>query len=419
MSWRRRKAAVAAAAAATAAAAMATRSGIQNVFVHLTLRRHGSVSFAATRVAPPLGPRQVISRSASAASRPTGVGSGMEDMESWPAKKLRSFLDERGIAHNDCFEKRELIDRARTALATQPSPSAAATSAKFSAARAAFRNFGELLVIKADGSVDSTSSSTSEASSIVFLHGLGDTAQGWAGLLPGMLSLPGMRYVLPTAEALPFAATSVTSWFDAGVLSSMTDAGAMNNLMSTVGPQVMQNSINYCHHLLRVELERGIASERLFLGGFSQGGCVAVRAALSFPDAALGGCVAASTFLGSASDLPVADANQRLPILCCHGEADEVVPLAAGQGLADMMRNRGVPAEWRTYPGMGHTSCQEQAVDIRRFVQRRLVVAEGDSGLNKRRARDLKILLQEMGVDTSGCYEKADLLERARAALLK
>jgi len=294
---------------------------------------------------------------------------------------------------------------------------ASATSTQSAAKEAGFQDFGEL-VIKADASASSHGSSTREMSSIVFLHGLGDTAQGWASLLPEMLPLPGMRYVLPTAEALPVAGASITSWFDEGVLNSLTNAAAMNNLMATVGSQVMQKSINYCHHLLRAELERGIVSERLFLGGFSQGGCVAVRAALSFPDATLGGCVAASTFLGSAADLPVADANRRLPILSCHGDADEVVPLAAGQGLVDELRRRELPAEWRTYPGMGHTSCQEQAVDIRRFIHRRLVVAEGDSGLSKRKARDLKILLREMGVDASGCYERADLLALARAALL-
>jgi len=411
MPLRRRHAAVAAATTATAAAVITIRSGIQNGSFQLAFRRHGHVSLAAARAATLRGHRQVISRCVGAASCSAGVGNGVEDLEGWPVKKLRSFLDERKIAHNDCFERCDLIERARMALLTQPLPSVAT--------KAEFQDFGELLVIKADGSISSTKSSTAETSSIVFLHGLGDTAQGWASLLPGMLPLPGMRYVFPTAEALPFAGASITSWFDAGVLTSLTDAGAMRNLMANVGPQVMQRSIDYCHHLLRVEMKSGIASERLFLGGFSQGGCVAVRAATSFPDAALGGCVAASTFLGSAADFPVADANQRLPILCCHGEVDGTVPLAAGQDLADTLRTRGKPTEWRTYAGMGHTSCQEQAVDIRRFIQGRLVAEEGACGLSKRKARDLKILLRQMGVDTSGCYEKADLLERARVALLK
>jgi len=105
-------------------------------------------------------------------------------------------------------------------------------------------------------------------------------------------------------------------------------------------------------------------------------------------------------------------------VLCCHGEADQIVPTSAGQQLCASLREKGLAVEWRSYPGMGHASCPEEAADVRRFVQRRLVAQGGEQGLRGLTARQLKGLLRELGVDTSACYEKDDLLDRAKLSLL-
>jgi len=44
----------------------------------------------------------------------------------------------------------------------------------------------------------------------------------------------------------------------------------------------IQQSINYIHSLIDDEIARGTPSERIILGGFSQGGCIALAAALSY-----------------------------------------------------------------------------------------------------------------------------------------
>ena len=95
-----------------------------------------------------------------------------------------------------------------------------------------------------------------------------------------------------------------------------------------------QGSVDYVHALIRREVARGVPVERVVIGGFSQGGLIAVRAALSFPDAALGGALALSTFFGS-DDAPVADANRQLRVFVAHGEADNVVPVSEGRRVAE------------------------------------------------------------------------------------
>lgn len=330
------------------------------------------------------------------------------DLGSWSVRQLRQLLDERGISHADCFEKQDLVQRAQSVLkqdtSAQDGPQLASAGSRFS-------GFGELLTIQGD---------TKDAT-MIFLHGLGDAADGWASMLPRMLQVPNLRYVLPTAESLSWpgapAGQGVTSWFDASVLGAIFGGGSTVGLMSTVRSEVMRTSIDYCHHLLRAELRRGVPARRLFLGGFSQGGCLAARAALAFPDAPLGGCIAASTFLGDAVQLAIADANLGLQVLCCHGDADQVVPTTEGLRMAEELRRKKVGVEWRMYPGMGHTSCAEQAVDMRRFIQRQLLLSQGEVGLAAMPARNLKLLLRDLGIDTSGCFDKSDLLERARLSM--
>ena len=104
------------------------------------------------------------------------------------------------------------------------------------------------------------------------------------------------------------------------------------------------------------------------MGGFSQGGLIATRAALSFPDAPLGGVLALSTFFGS-DEAPVAESQAELRVLVAHGEADNVVPLGEGQRVASSVRRLAPDAavDFRAYRGMGHSTCDEQVRGFHRL----------------------------------------------------
>jgi len=332
----------------------------------------------------------------------------LEDVSTWRPSEMRRYLDERGIRHNDCFEKSELIARVEETVARNlppkaaqdPQPSAATASATDPLREAAgrFANFGELVELP---------SAQKEDGVFIFLHGFGDSGRGFVSQLPNLLSLPSVRYVLPTAPSL----SGMRSWF--------TTAAMMGG--ASVGGEAVRESIEYVHVLIRREIARGIPSEKIFVGGFSQGGCIAVQAALSFPDAPLGGCVAASTFLslgGGPQSVQVAAINRRLPVLGVHGEADGAVPLSSGQSLVDTLRQQGIQAEFRSYPGMGHAYCPEEARDVSGFVARCLRTAVRPDELARMSAKELKALLLDAGISVVGCFEKSELLERARETLL-
>ena len=59
-------------------------------------------------------------------------------------------------------------------------------------------------------------------------------------------------------------------------------------------------------------------------------------------------------------------------MLVAHGEADNVVPLSEGRRVASSVRRLAPDAavDFRTYSGMGHSTCDEQVSDLRSTEER-------------------------------------------------
>lgn len=109
----------------------------------------------------------------------------------------------------------------------------------------------------------------------------------------------------------------------------------------------------------------GVAANRIIVGGFSQGGALALHTGLTF-NQTLGGVVALSCWLPLHKTFPDArKALDSLPIFQCHGEVDPVVPYKFGQlshvALKSFMKN----AIFNSYPGLSHTSSQQEMDDVK------------------------------------------------------
>ena len=154
-----------------------------------------------------------------------------------------------------------------------------------------------------------------------------------------LVAMLGLRVIFPSAAPTQVGGYSMSSW-----LSMAPGANPMT--MMRAGDSEVATAVAYVHELIRREMARGVPSTAIAVGGFSQGGLVAARAALSFEDAPLGGCLALSTFFG-ADEATVAAANAALPVLVAHGEADNVVPLTEGRRVAECMRRLAPRAQVR------------------------------------------------------------------------
>ena len=201
--------------------------------------------------------------------------------------------------------------------------------------------------------------------SVVLLHGLGADGHDFESLVPE-LRLPAstaVRWVFPHAPVRPVTINGgarMRAWYDITGFDrrALQDEAGIRESAETV------------RTLVEREHERGIASDRIVLAGFSQGGAIALFAGLRQP-ARLAGILALSTYLPLADRLAAEahPANAAVPILMAHGTQDPIVPLALAEGSRALLRERGYDVDFRTYP-MPHSLCAEEVTDIREWLLR-------------------------------------------------
>jgi len=204
---------------------------------------------------------------------------------------------------------------------------------------------------------------------IVLLHGLG--ADGWDFVpIVGELRLPlPVRFIFPHAPLRPVTVNAghvMRAWYD---IKSFTPEGRAD----AAG---LSESAARAYRYLDAEIERGIDPSRIVLAGFSQGGAVALSAALRFPRR-LAGVLALSTYLPFPARLAAekSAANARVPVLMCHGLMDPVVEIGMGREARAALQAQGYPVEWREF-AMQHEVCADELEEIGRWLRGRLAVAE-------------------------------------------
>lgn len=170
-----------------------------------------------------------------------------------------------------------------------------------------------------------------EKGALIFLHGSGDEGANIEYLLRATaftqrMKTLGISVHCPTARRRPYSLAGgavSTVWFDRTDLhiSAPEDKAGMDSSFAALS-QLME----------KLETEHGVPSSRIYLGGFSMGGGMAL-AALARQTKPLAGVFAIGSFLAADSD--VYKQRRRLPrLLLAHGQADQVVPYAWGEATA-------------------------------------------------------------------------------------
>ncbi|KAG6334862.1 hypothetical protein ID866_4222 [Astraeus odoratus] len=168
--------------------------------------------------------------------------------------------------------------------------------------------------------------------SVIFIHGLGDSGQGCRPVVDELSKdLPHVKWILPHAPCGQVTAhnkNSMPRWFD---ILSFTFENATEDRVG------MLKAARAIDELIQKEVDAGIPSGRVVIGGFSQGATVALLTGLtSRPDDGSGGGKAGWKLGGIAivsGWLPLQSGFQQLlssqatttPILWGHGTDDNVV----------------------------------------------------------------------------------------------
>ncbi len=203
---------------------------------------------------------------------------------------------------------------------------------------------------------------TTASASVIWLHGLGASGHDFEPIVPH-LQLPAdlpVRFIFPHAPQIPVTINGgmvMPAWYD--ILSMDIDR--------KIDEQQILESSDKVIELIEREISRGIASDRIILAGFSQGGAVAYQAALSYTKP-LAGLMALSTYFATANSIEAHANNKHIPIHIFHGTQDPVVPEVLGQRAQATLTEMGYSPEYKTYP-MQHEVCLPQIQDIGHWLQ--------------------------------------------------
>ncbi len=202
---------------------------------------------------------------------------------------------------------------------------------------------------------------------VIWLHGLGADGNDFVPLVPHLGLDPGLaaRFVFPHAPAIPVTINMgmvMPAWYDI----------TAPDLRQQPDRDGIARSAGHVRDLLIREVQRGVPIKRIVLAGFSQGGAIAVFAALRCPQA-LAGAIGLSTYLvlADTTEAQLSPANHGLAVFQAHGTADPLVPLARGQEARATLARLGCAVTWRTYP-MQHVVCMEEIRDVGAWLNARL-----------------------------------------------
>ncbi|GBB90203.1 hypothetical protein RclHR1_01710003 [Rhizophagus clarus] len=204
---------------------------------------------------------------------------------------------------------------------------------------------------------------------VFFLHGLGDSGNGWAPVTEEMsYKLEHVKFILPDAPIRPVTVNGgarMPAWYDIYALSNVE-----NILKQRSDDEGLLMSVASVNRLIRDEIDAGIPSNRIVIGGFSQGSAVGITIGLlsEYPFA---GIIGLSGYipLKEKTFTMATDANKNTPIFLGHGDRDLVVPYQIGKLSYDLIKSREYPVTFRTYNGMGHHSSQKEIEDMISFLQ--------------------------------------------------
>ncbi|OMJ19751.1 Acyl-protein thioesterase 1 [Smittium culicis] len=200
--------------------------------------------------------------------------------------------------------------------------------------------------------------------SFIFLHGLGDTGHGWS-TIAGQLAekLPHVRFIFPHAPERPITLNfgmEMPGWYD---IVSLADFDKQDE------PGLMESRTKISE-LIEAEISLGIESDRIAIGGFSQGAAMSYLTGLTYPKK-LAGIAILSGYLPihkKIFSLENIDVNRKIRIFSAHGTADPVVRYELGENSVKELQKNGYSVQFCSYPGMEHSSSEQELRDLAGFL---------------------------------------------------
>jgi predicted esterase len=195
----------------------------------------------------------------------------------------------------------------------------------------------------------------------IWFHYLAGKGADWEHGLKSKIAsqLPWVEWYFPDAPKRPvtnYNGSIERCWFD-------QLEGQVTENMATPG---LESSVSMVHALLRQAEAHGFPSNRILLGGMSQGGVLAMTAGFSY-EKPLAGIIAVSAWVPP--NLSGAMRQPSIPLMLGNGDRDDVVPMSMVQKSARKLEQAGCSrVTKKIYPGLDHTWKDYESQDVKQFI---------------------------------------------------
>lgn len=203
--------------------------------------------------------------------------------------------------------------------------------------------------------------------SVIWMHGLGADANDFVPIVRelNLRDCPAIRFVFPNAPQIPVTLNGgyiMRAWYDI--------AAAGTDISKREDEQGLRQSQQQIQALIARENERGIATDKIVIAGFSQGCAMTLQTGLRHSEK-LAGLMCLSGYVPLADKLASERhaANQDTPIFMVHGTADPVIPLQRAEQSRDLLTSLGYKVEWHDY-WMQHSVSEQEIIDIGNWLRK-------------------------------------------------
>ena len=202
---------------------------------------------------------------------------------------------------------------------------------------------------------------------LIFLHGLGDTGDGYiATFNSSEKPIPeSMKVILPTAPLSPvtlYNDQEMRSWFNVKNYKNEED----------ISKEEFQNNSKRINDIINREVKNVNGDyKKIFIGGFSQGACIALNVGLNF-EKELGGIIVFSGILFPFCTNNIKEEKLDIPIYIGHGINDDIISVKLAKMSYEYLSTKGYKNITIYDFYMGHCVNPQELIDMKEFINSRL-----------------------------------------------
>jgi predicted esterase len=188
------------------------------------------------------------------------------------------------------------------------------------------------------------------SAAMILLHGRGATAEDILSL-SAHLTQSGLAFLAPQAEGY--------TWYPNRFIFSLEQ-----------NEPYLSGALAKVESIVRIVEAQGIPPEKIFIGGFSQGACLAAEYVIRNPKRYGGLLVFSGGYIGPMNGARESSGQLHgMPAFIGCSDIDPHIPLQRVQETASLLRTMGAHVTEKIYPNMGHTINEDEIEAARRIVR--------------------------------------------------